>query len=728
MSQPFSGLSGVVARAAAMLAVGVLLLAMLLGVAPNLDTRLVELGEARWPGYAKDLREEAEAPRCVLAEIQARVAECAQAPKAAEPAAGDDPFGGEDPFAADAASNRGAEGSVGSNGAVQGRQGSDLDPFAGSDPFGGPDLESAQPAADCAATQALLERCQQRHEDFRAIQARLSPGVQRWRALELGVARVATWPWWRQLLVLLVLAGALATTATRGHIALREPRTRREHGLSQGAQLLAHLLLVVSCAADWVDQRQSIAELEDPVLPVLWAGGFALLALVNLGHLLRPPPLDPDARGSLARALMVIPLYAWMVVIAGLYFLLVEGHDSGQAIYLHKFSQHPSIYLGVGLYVLAGMLLSVTRVARLGLAVLAPWKPPPTLLAWLTGTISALPTAYTGASGIFVLAAGHEIFGTLRQAGASRRLALAATAMSGSLGVVLRPCLLVVLIAVLNKQVTTDELFGRGLLVFALSATIFGVAMLALGRFRWRLASPGQALPASARALLPLLPHLGAAVGVLLLYRLLLAVRVNEHTAALVVPVLMLAVLAVDRWRARRAVAAGADEPPAPPLRPLRLATTTSSHVGALLMLMAASVGLGGVVERAELMEMFGHSFSSPAVAMAFLLVFLVLIGMLMEPLGAVVLVSVSLAGLAYDSGIEPTHFWMVVLVAFELGYLTPPVAMNHLLARQAVGEDARVEDHPEAGFFQRYLHVLVPMAIMATTLLIVAFGPLILG
>jgi TRAP-type C4-dicarboxylate transport system permease large subunit len=92
------------------------------------------------------------------------------------------------------------------------------------------------------------------------------------------------------------------------------------------------------------------------------------------------------------------------------------------------------------------------------------------------------------------------------------------------------------------------------------------------------------------------------------------------------------------------------------------------------------------------------------------------------------VLVSVSLAGLAYDSGIAPAHFWMVVLVAFELGYLTPPVAMNHLLARQAVGGEAHVEDEAEQGFFARYLHVLVPMAIMATTLLIVAFGPLLLG
>jgi len=707
VTRPTTGLMGVAARIAALLAVVVLLLAMLLGIAPNLDTRLVELGERWWPGYARDLRDDPTPPTCVVAEIEAKVQACTTAPAA--PAAkptGDDPFGGNDPF-----------------GAVD--PFADADPFAGDDPFDG--APSVAPAVDCQAATALLERCRERHTAHQAITERLTPGVQRWRGIELAVASVAAWPWWRQLLVLLVLGGGLATTAQRGHIALRNARNRLEHSLSQVAQLISHLLLGGSAIADLLDQRSSTAELEDPVLPVLWAAGFGLLALVNLWHLARPPSFESGARSSLTRLLMVIPLYAWMVVISGLYFLLVEGHESGQAIYLHKFSQHPSIYLGVGLYVGAGMLLSVTRVARLGFAVLEPWKLPPTLLAWLAGTASALPTAYTGASGIFVLAAGGEIFTTLRRAGASRRLALAATAMSGSLGVVLRPCLLVVLIAVLNKQVTTDELFARGLLVFALSASIFGVVMLVLGRFRWRPAPVGQALAPSVRALLPLLPHLVAALVVLGVYRLLLNVHVNEHTAALVVPALMLAVLAVDRWRARRSEPSQ-DAPADPPVAWSALATTTSGHVGALLMLMAASVGLGGVVERSQLMEAFGSSFSSPVVAMAVLLVFLVFIGMVMEPLGAVVLVSVSLAGLAYDSGIAPAHFWMVVLVAFELGYLTPPVAMNHLLARQAVGDDAMVEDEPREGFFQRYLHVLVPMAIMATTLLIVAFGPLLLG
>ncbi|MFH1469133.1 MAG: TRAP transporter large permease subunit [Pseudomonadota bacterium] len=670
------------ARAGGLVAGLALLVGLGLGVLPALDTRLVALGERLWSGYAQELREDLPAPDCDPAASRAQAEACRDAPA---PAA-NDVFGG-DPFAED--------------------------PFA------------AAPAAGpaCAAVRGLAERCVTRHEAWHGIQARLTPAVRAWRAVETRCAKGAAFPWWRQLLVALLLGAALTTTARGEHIALRTPRTRAEHAVSQAFQLLAHVLLVASAIADIGVQRASTAEVEDPVLPWLWAGGFATLALVNVWQLLRPLGFDPQARSSAARMIMVVPLFAAMVVPSGAWFLLGEGHPSGQAIYLHRFVQHPAIYVSVGLYVLAGMVLAGTRLARLGFAVLEPWRLRPTLLAWLVGSAAAIPTAFTGASGIFVLAAGREIFATLRRAGASRRLALAATAMSGSLGVVLRPCLLVVLIAVMNKQVTTGELFGRGLWVFALSASLYLVAMLVVGRGPGRPAPIREALGPSLRALRSLLPHALAVGAVLALVVFGLGARVSEHTAPWIVPLALLAVLAVDRRAAARAPAS--EE--APPLPVAALPSTTAGHVGALLMLMAASVGLGGVVERADLVTALGLHPASPVAAMALLTVLLVFVGMLMEPLGAVVLVSVSLAGIAYDAGIAPAHFWMVVLVAFELGYLTPPVALNQLLARQAVGPEAAVEDEPASGL-GRHLHLLLPMAVMGATLLIVAFGPLILA
>ena len=68
----------------------------------------------------------------------------------------------------------------------------------------------------------------------------------------------------------------------------------------------------------------------------------------------------------------------------------------------------------------------------------------------------------------------------------------------------------------------------------------------------------------------------------------------------------------------------------------------------------------------------------------------------------------------------------MLTLVAFELGYLSPPVALNHLLARQVVGEkEALAAVLTEGTFYQRYEKILLPLITMGTVLLIVAFTPL---
>ena len=143
-------------------------------------------------------------------------------------------------------------------------------------------------------------------------------------------------------------------------------------------------------------------------------------------------------------------------------------------------------------------------------------------------------------------------------------------------------------------------------------------------------------------------------------------------------------------------------------------------------MLMGLSVCLGGVVERGELMELVPQSFGSPESTMIVLVVVLVIIGMTMDPYGAVILVSASIADIAYNNGIDPAHFWMVVLCAFELGYLTPPVALNHLLARQVVGEEAYELDESlkTASFWRRNERILLPLTTMTIALLIVAFIP----
>lgn len=737
------------------------LLTLVVGIAPNLDTRIVDIGEVMWPGYAAELRQDPAVPDCDLAALKERLATCPADGGTPAAPAGEDPFGGEDPFADPGAAPKPAAAPVPAA----------VDPFGGEDPFADPaaapkpapapapaaapdqafggDDPFAAPAAapaddpfapsapsaavNCPALRSLHDQCAIRHQEYDHTVARLTSGIRSFRSVELAVSDVAKFAFWKHLLVLVVVFGGISATATRVHVALRNPRTLGEHRARQVAELAAHVFWLASCVADWQVQRASTAEIDNASLPVLWAVGFVVLAAINVYHLIRPPADLVVGPTNVGRVLMCIPLFAFLGIGAGLYFNGVEQHWSGQAIYLHKFVAYPNVYLGIALYVWAGMLLSETRVAPRVFDVFQPFKMSAHLLGWLVAVISAVPTAYSGASGIFVIATGKTIFERLREGGASRRVALGATAMSGSLGVVLRPCLIVVLIAVLNRQVTTDALYSAGLWVFLLTSSMYLVAML-LRRTDPLFSAPmKEALPGSLSAAAALIPYVVIGALVVAVYAVVFKTHVNENTAALILPALMLVIVLYDRLVARRAGAV-ATVRPGEPLRvreamlwpPLARATGESSHnAGALLMVMAGSVGLGGVVERSDVMAVVPQDLGSPAMAMFVLVVVMILVGMALDALGAVILVSVTIAPLAYKNGIDPVHFWMMGLVAFELGYLHPPVGLNILLARQVIGKEAEVERFPvEGGFFERYEHVIVPCLVMAAALVIVAFVP----
>jgi len=108
-------------------------------------------------------------------------------------------------------------------------------------------------------------------------------------------------------------------------------------------------------------------------------------------------------------------------------------------------------------------------------------------------------------------------------------------------------------------------------------------------------------------------------------------------------------------------------------------------------------------------------------------MVMLTIIGMFMDPFAAVVLVSATIAQPAISLGVDPLHFWVMTIVAFELGYLTPPVALNHLLTRQVVGVREAFVPEPEApNFFRRFQRLLLPLMVMSLTLILVALVPLL--
>lgn len=600
------------------------------------------------------------------------------------------------------------------------------DPLAGVVPTAPPPGDALAGALDDGATAAgpgreaiaaAKAQCEGEHARYAELTALVTPTVDRFRSVDttLGLFTESGRAWLRPLLVVLLLLGAITATLYDTHIRLRDPKTAWDHRLSSAAQLVVNLVAAGSAIAYQRVLDTSGMSAEHPWVPMVWAAGLLAMAAINTTTLLRPPAVDQP--GSPGRALLAVPLYTNLGFWAAAWFLLGEQHPAGLAIYLDKLTDQANLYLQVGLYVWAGMLLKQTRLAEVVFDLLRPWKLPPEVLAIVVVLLAAVPTAYSGASGIFVIAAGGTIYDELRRAGARNQLALAATAMSGSLGVVLSPCLLVVIVAALNKQVTTTELFNVGGAVFMLSGALFAGVVLARREGKWKLIHVDVAQAQFLTALRALLPYILVFGGVLAVFGLALDTWLNEHSAPTVLLVVLLGLVLWERWDTARPVG-----------HRLHAATTeTTGHIGALLTLMAFSAAFGGIVERSDIMSSMPTDLGGPLPAMIILTVFLVLIGMLMDPYGAVILVSATLAHVAEANGIRALHFWMTVLVAFELGYLTPPVALNQLLTAAVIGPRADDLDLPKRPtFFDRHERYLLPITVLGSTLLVVAFGPLV--
>jgi TRAP-type C4-dicarboxylate transport system permease large subunit len=598
------------------------------------------------------------------------------------------------------------------------------------DLFGAPQV--SDPAVMRKSIEQALAICRAKLDLYNKVVQHQTTQVKLYRTIEtsfFGLFQVGTDN--RSLILLLMVAiSAITTTLGFHHIGIRPGHYSKDYWMQSLTQAVAAGLLLFSTIRYFQILQGSGVPVEHPLIHYVWMALFSVLLLINVKRVFLPVT-SPHGEGTWSSAFLSVPLYAQMATVAGVYFL-IKNHHSGLAIYINQLMELPSIFMNLGLFIWAGMLLKQSRIVDLFMNVLRPWSLSPQLLTYIILLGASVATAYTGASGIFVIAAGGIIYHEVRASGGSRQFALAATAMSGSLGVVLRPCLLVVFIAALNKQVTTSGLYHWGFYVFLVTSTLFFLASQMLRTQRAAIESPAVAIPGMLRQLVPLVPYIALMLAVVAIYEFVLDTKLNEITAPTIMPVLLIIILVFDKLTNKGKAELTPDyasHRQEGVEKSIRFATNeTIGHIGALLSLMTLSLAMGGVIERSELMGFFPKVFENHWTAMAFLVVTKVILGMIMDPFGAVVLVSGTLAPIAYANNIDPIHFWMMVLVAFELGYLLPPVAINQLLTRQVIGEEEVTQADDEVkhlGFYRRYERWILPLAVMTVGLVIVSFGPL---
>ena len=594
--------------------------------------------------------------------------------------------------------------------------------------------------------------CIEKHDFYDAAIKHIeqNPSVKVYRTFEttfFGIFKFGTE--YRPLLLMLMLTfAAIITTMKAHHIGLRSPTTKLDFKVYGVLMILGNLFLLSGSIFQYHSAMNAGVEVATglQIIYWMWMILFAVLAVISLYQLVKTPAHAQEG-GSIGMAFLAVPLYAYMAILTGAAFTFFMDYPMGHGIYFGQLIEFSNIFLSLALFIWAGMLLKRTRVVDLFLNILRPWNFAPETLTWLILLGAALPTAYTGASGIFVIAAGAIIYREVWNAGGRRQYAIAAAAMSGSLGVVLRPCLLIVVIASLNKEVTTDLLYNHGIYVFLLTSTMFLIISLVMAEEKFRIAPVGQALPKSVQALVPVSPYIVIAILVWAFYKLALETNLNEFTAPVIIPIILMAMVLFDtlrrapepipatgHWDEKLQDFETANAPTNEPrerigfFKSVAFATNeTVGHIGALVILMALSVSVGGFLERIEIMHLIPTDLGSIIVALTLIAILMIVVGMVMDPFGAVILITATVAPVAYAYGIDPVHFWMVALVGFELGYVSPPVALNQLLARQSIGDAEVAEADDEVkhlSFYYRYERWILPLLVMIPSMFIVVYVP----
>jgi len=373
-------------------------------------------------------------------------------------------------------------------------------------------------------------------------------------------------------------------------------------------------------------------------------------------------------------ALAGAPLFAIIGASALLAFARAEIDLTVIMIEVYRLAEMP-VLLAIPLFTLAGYLLAESRAPQRLVRVTNAF------LGWMPGglavvvlVVCALFTAFTGASGVTIVALGALLYPALQQAGYPERFNLGLITTSGSLGLLFAPSLPLILYSVVAQQlnlgqpVAIGDLFLAGILPGILIIVLLALWGVWQKRGQTIAASPISAseMWAAARDAawelpLPLIVLGGIYTGYF---------AVSEAAAVTALYVLIVEVL-IHReipWR----------ELP-------RILRESMVLVGAILLVLGMSLASTNYILDQEipsqLFNLVREHVESPLTFLLLLTLFLLVLGMMLDIFSALVIMVPLILPIAIGYGIHPVHLGIIFLATMEIGYLLPPIGMNLYIA-----------------------------------------------
>ena len=375
-----------------------------------------------------------------------------------------------------------------------------------------------------------------------------------------------------------------------------------------------------------------------------------------------------------ASALAGLPLFIVILAAAMLGFYLADVPLTVIAIELYRLIDTPML-LALPLFTFSGYVLAESglssRLVKFTSLVMG-WMPAG--LAIVSLFVCAFFTAFTGASGVTIVAVGALIFPALIAGGYSERYSLGLVTTSGSLGLLLAPSLPLILYGVIAQQMdlpnpfSLRDLFLAGaipalLMIFSLSVySIWATKDLPLIREQFdRVQVFSQFKELRWDMPLPLIVLGG-------IYSGFFAV---SEAAAVTAAYVLTVYVAVKKEINPRSVP--------------RIVKESMMMIGGILLILGVSLAFTNYLIDAEVPQaLFSwiSEFIESKFAFLFLLnVVLLLLGAILDIFSALVIMVPLILPLAISFGVDPVHLGIIFLANMQIGYFTPPIGMNLFIA-----------------------------------------------
>jgi C4-dicarboxylate transporter DctM subunit len=365
--------------------------------------------------------------------------------------------------------------------------------------------------------------------------------------------------------------------------------------------------------------------------------------------------------------LLGAPLFA--IIAAGAFWNFHQAGIDLQAIAIEFYGiAEMPILLAIPLFTFAGYLLSESnapkRLVRLTSALLG-WMPAG--LAVVSLVACAFFTAFTGASGVTIIALGAILFPAMQHAGYPEKFNLGLVTSAGSLGLLFAPSLPLILYGVV-AEVPVESLFLAGLLPGFLMLVVLSAYSIwknrairtPLGDFSWREVRAATR-EAAWEIPLPIVVLGGIYSGYF---------AISEAAAVTALYVLIVDVVILKEVTLRKLPS---------------IIRESMVLVGGIMMILGVSRASTNFMIDAgvpqQLLQWISGFVNGQFAFMVMLLVFLLILGAILDIFSAIVLVVPLILPIATQFGVDPVHLGIVFLATMQLGYITPPVGLNLFIA-----------------------------------------------